>query len=105
MSIRRAKSAEEYIEWVKQAVFEMNELKACLEFEADDLSRYPAYVEPLEEGIKSLYQAMREGRYQFGREDLSFIPIALRFGDEIPFHLLLKQINETHRQGIDVQDA
>jgi hypothetical protein len=27
-----------------------------------------------------------------------------RYEDQIPFHSLLKQINETHRKGLDVPD-
>jgi hypothetical protein len=27
-----------------------------------------------------------------------------RYEDEIPFHTLLKQINETHRKGLDVPE-
>jgi hypothetical protein len=29
--------------------------------------------------------------------------LANRYADQIPFHPLLKQINETHRRGLDVE--
>jgi hypothetical protein len=48
---------------------------------------------------------MREGRYSFGREDLPFMEVLIHHGDQIPFHTLLKQINETHRRGLDVGDG
>ncbi len=105
MSLRRAHSAEEYIEWVKQAVFEVNDLRACLEFDLEDIGQFPAFLEPLEEGVKGLYRAMCEGDYHFGREDLPFMDLVERYADEIPFHTLLKQINETHRKGIDTDAA
>jgi hypothetical protein len=103
MSLRRARSADEYVGWVKQAVFEVDDLRNCLEYELEDLTRFPAYLDPLAQGIKGLYKQMQDGHYQFGREDLSFMDLVHRFGEEIPFNTLLKQINETHRRGIEVE--
>jgi hypothetical protein len=102
MSLRRARTPEEYAEWVKQAMFEVGDLKDCLLYEIEDLQRFPAYIEPLEEGVKRVYDAMVAGTYQFGREDLSFMEVLRQHEDQIPFHTLLKQINETHRKGLDV---
>lgn len=102
MSLRRAKTAEEYAEWVKSAMFEIGDLKECLLYETEELRSFPDYLEPLETGIREVYDAMCEGRYSFGREDLPFVEIALMHAEEIPFHTLLKQINETHRKGLEV---
>jgi hypothetical protein len=101
MSLRRAKSVDEYVEWVRQAVFEVGDLRDCLEYEVEDMNKLPVFLDPLEEGIKAVYESMKAGTYSFGREDLPFMDLAARFADEIPFHTLLKQINETHRRGID----
>ncbi|MGA7982856.1 MAG: hypothetical protein WCA32_21865 [Chromatiaceae bacterium] len=103
MSLRRAKNVEEYVEWVRQAVFEVGELRECLELELEDLTRFPAFLDPLEEGIKDLYRSMEDGTYSFGREDLPFMDLAGKYSDQIPFHTLLKQITETHRRGIEVE--
>jgi hypothetical protein len=102
MSLQRARSAEEYVEWVKQAVFEVDDLRDCYDFQMEELGRYPSFLEPLEEGIKSLQQQMIDGEYHFGREDLPFMEQVNRYGEDIPFAILLRQINETHRKGIDV---
>ena len=102
MTLRRARSADEYIDWVKQAVFEVDDLRDCLEFEIEDLNRFPAYLDPLDKSIKDLFDAMKRGNYQFGREDLPFMDIVHVYGDQIPFASLLKQINETHRKGVEV---
>lgn len=102
MSLRRAGSVDEYVERVRQALFEVGDLRECLGFEPEDLNRFPAFLEPLEQGIKTLYKSMQDGDYLFGREDLPFVDLATRCADEIPFHTLLKQINETHRRGLDV---
>ena len=101
MSLRRAKTVDEYVEWVRQAVFEVDDLRACLEFELEELKQFPVFLDPLEQGIKAIYQHMLDGTYGFGREDLPFMDLAAQFSSEIPFHTLLKQINETHRRGLD----
>jgi len=104
MSLRRAKSVDEYVDWVRQAVFEVGDLRECMEFELEDLNRFPAFLDPLQDAINALYQSMKDGTYSFGREDLPFMDLAARYSEEIPFHTLLKQINETHRRGLDVGD-
>ncbi len=104
MSLRRARTAEEYADWVKNAMFEVQDLKECLLYEVEDLQGFPAYIEPLEEGIRQIYDAMCNGTYHFGREDLMFMEVVRRFEHEIPFHTLLKQINETHRKGLEVPE-
>jgi hypothetical protein len=101
MSLRRARSAEEYINWVEQALFEVGDLRDCFEYEMEEMASFPGFLEPLEQSIKDLHQRMKEGRYQFGREDLMFMDIVHNYGEDIPFADLLKQINETHRKGID----
>ena len=103
MTLRRARSVDEYVDWVKQAVFEVADLRECLEYELEDLTRFPAFLDPLEESVKAVYASMRQGSYHFGREDLPFMDILAKHAEEIPFHSLLKQINETHRKGLDVE--
>jgi hypothetical protein len=103
MTLRRAKSVDEYVDWVRQAVFEVGDLRECLDYELEDLTKFPAFLDPLEEGIKGVHQAMVDGSYVFGREDLPFMDLAARYSEEIPFHSLLKQINETHRRGLDLE--
>jgi hypothetical protein len=107
MGLRRARTVDEYVDWVKQAVFEVGDLRDCLEYEREDMAKIPAFLDPLEEGIKDVYESMKDGIYSFGRDDLPFMDLAARYADEIPFHTLLKQINETHRRGLDLegQDA
>lgn len=102
MALRRARTVDEYVEWVRQAAFEVADLRDCLEYETEDATRFPVFLDPLQEGIEALLTAMKAGHYLFGREDLSFMELADRFAEEIPFHTLLKQINETHRRGLEI---
>lgn len=107
MAVQRARSAKEYGDWVGQAKFEVTDLRECLMYDHEEMGetmRFPVFLDPLEEGVKALHQSMVEGNYHFGREDLPFMELAERFADDIPFILLLRQINETHRYGIDAPD-
>ena len=72
MSLRRARTADEYIEWVKQAVFEVEDLRACLEFEMEEMGRFPVYLDPLEQSITDLYESMKAGEYHFGRTNARY---------------------------------
>ena len=105
MSPGRARSVEEYVEWVRQALFEVEDWRNCLEYELEDMKHFPAYVDTLQSGIKALYESMKAGTYGWGREDLPFMDLVIKHADDIPFHTLLKQINETHRRGLDVAEG
>ncbi len=107
MAVQRARSAQEYGEWVKQAHFEISDLRNCLLYDMEEIGesmRFPVFLDPLNEGLQRLFTSMTDGSYHFGREDLPFMEIAERFADDIPFMLLLRQINETHRYGLDVAE-
>ena len=102
MSLRRAKTAGETADWVKQALLDVQDLRECLEYETEELGEFPTFLDPLEKGIEQADQTMRIGNYHFMREDLPFMELADKHAVEVPFHVLLKQINETHRRGLDV---
>lgn len=104
MALRRAKSAEEYAEWVKSVMFEVGDLKDCMLYETESLTSFPAWLEQLEDSVKEVYDAMCNGTYNFGREDLRFMDIVNLMGDEIPFSILLRQINDTHRRGLQIDE-
>ena len=107
MAVQRARSAQEYGEWVKQAKFEIGDLRDCMMYDMEEIGesmRFPVFLDPLEEGIGALYQSMVDGNYGFGREDLPFMATAEKYADDIPFMLLLRQINETHRYGLEVSE-
>jgi hypothetical protein len=81
----------------QQTVFEGKALHDCLAFEIGDVARLPALLEPVQEGIEAVYDAIQSGDY-------SCVDLVERFADEIPVHSLLKQINETGRRGLEVDD-
>jgi hypothetical protein len=107
MAPQRARTAKEYADWVGQARFEVSDLRECLLYDMEEVGetgRFPAFLETLEQGIQGVFDAMRNGEYAFGREDLPFMEIVEMHADQIPFAILLRQINETHRRGLDVAE-
>jgi hypothetical protein len=103
--IPRAKTTEDYIDWIQQAIFEIQDLRDCLEYYLDEQGHYPAFLEPLDKQINALFESMKNGTYRWGTEDLEFLALARKHADEIPFVDLLARINETHRHGLDVEDV
>ncbi|MGB5832631.1 MAG: hypothetical protein WBG92_11655 [Thiohalocapsa sp.] len=65
MSLRRAKAADEYVDWVRQAVFEVTDFRECLKFEWEDPSRFPAFLDPLQDGINDPHRSVQIGRDSF----------------------------------------
>jgi hypothetical protein len=95
MSLRRVKGVGEHVDWERQAVREVDDRRECLELELEDLPKFPAPLDPLEEGVKDVLGSMEEGTQSLGREDPPFLDLAGKYSDQIPFHALRKQINET----------
>ena len=105
MSIQRARSVEEYVDFVQQVLYEVEELRVADEYDMEDMGGSLKFVDDLEESLRELYQAMNAGSHRFEHEDPPFMEIVDKYGtDKVPFRYLLRQINETHRQGLDVAD-
>ena len=61
MSIHSARSSEEYVDFVQQALFEIEELRVAAEYNADDLGTSLAFVDELDAGVRQLYRSREEG--------------------------------------------
>lgn len=103
MQMRGPTTWDEYLDLVHQAVYEVDELRACMMEDGDleDMDIYNQYVGQLDMQLRALYDSMTGGRYQFPADtDLSFMPLVQRYGRFIPFRGLLELINKTHRNGL-----
>lgn len=100
--ISKPKSAEEYVKLVEQAVIELSEFRASLEYDMEEEGARYAFLEPLEQEVVRLRASMADGSYRFENKDLPFMVIVNRFRSRIPFSDLLALINRTHREGLDV---
>jgi len=103
IKIFRARSTEEYVGLVQQAIDEVFDLRQAIEFDADDLAGSMSFIDELETGLKQLYATMEDGSYQFATGDLPFMEIINSYHESlIPFKYLLLRINETHMKGLAV---
>lgn len=101
--MNNAKTWDEYVDLVHQAVYEIDELKACMMEEEDmeDTAMYSQFVGQLDVELRKLFDDMVAGRYQFPNEtDLPFMPLVRQYGRFMPFRGLLETINATHREGL-----
>ena len=101
----RAKTAEEYASLVEQVIGELQDILDASRFDFDDVESNTDYVEILLKEVRQLRASMADGSYQFGRNDLPFMRIVkLRNDSDLPFIRLFYDINQTHRQGLDIQE-
>lgn len=98
----RPKTAEEYVDLVDQALFEIEDLRAAAEYDTDSLGAATEFLIELERDVRALRESMADGSYLFGKEDLRFVKVVSKQDERIlPFKQLLLKINETHRYGLD----
>jgi hypothetical protein len=102
----RAKTVEEYASLVEQVIGELQDILDASRFDFDDVESNTDYVEVLLKEVRQLRASMADGSYQFGRNDLPFMRIVkLRNDSDLPFIRLFYDINQTHRQGLDIQES
>jgi hypothetical protein len=100
------KTMEAYYELVEQACFEAGDLVAAIEFD-DFEDPAAAFAGELEQRLVRLKEQMQTGTYRFDPdEDLPFMEIVRAGGEQIPFRILLEDINRVHRNGlyVDAED-
>ena len=99
----RPKTAEEYVELIDQALFEIDDLRAAAEYDAESMGGVVEFLGHLEGDVRGLKQAMLEGHYQFNNNDLPFMRVVEAQDERVlPFKYLLRVINATHRMGLNV---
>lgn len=101
--MKRAQNLDELIDLVHEAVYEVDELRACLEHDDDEASTYTPYLDTLDTMLRDLHAAMTSGSYRgVGQgDDLPFMPLFKKHERDIPFRDLLRRINATHREGFE----
>ena len=104
--IVRAHSTEEYVDMINQAIDETFDLRQAIEFDEEFMSEGRVLVDELEACLKALYESMKDGSYQFGRNDLPLMRVIKKHTEnDLPCIRLFYTINQTHRQGLDVSDG
>jgi hypothetical protein len=99
----RPKTGEEYAALVAQAISELEDIVEAVGFDIDEIDTDLSFVEVLLKELREMRTAMRDGSYQFGRRDLPFMRIVKQHSDkDLPCIKMFYDINQTHRQGLDI---
>ncbi|UCE76780.1 MAG: general secretion pathway protein GspF [Gammaproteobacteria bacterium] len=102
----RPKTPEQYVDLVEQALFEIEDLRLAAEYDMDSMGAATEFLADLEHDVRKLRQAMADGSYRFGKENLPFVNVVQNQDERIlPFKQLLLKINETHIKGLDVDES
>jgi predicted DNA-binding ArsR family transcriptional regulator len=102
----RPKTVEEYVRLVEQALDELEDILEAASFDFDEVESNLGFVEALKKELTEMRASMRDGSYQFGRNDLPLMRIVKKHTDrDLPCIRLFYTINQTHRQGLDVSGS
>ena len=101
--MKKPANLTELIDMVHEAVYEVDELRACLEHDDEEASLYTPFLDSLDTMLRELHESMTSGKYEgVGKgEDLNFLPLFRKHERNIPFRELLRTINSTHREGYE----
>jgi len=101
--MKNAKDFNQLTDLVHEAVYEVDELRACLEHDDDDAATYRPFLDPLDSMLRELHASMVAGTYPGAGqgEDLPYMPLFKKHERNIPFRELLRAINATHREGYE----
>jgi hypothetical protein len=97
----RARNADELLEIINQALDEVEDLRAAIEYDEEYKGESSIIIKPVSAGLVRLLSAVNDNSYKPGEGDwLDFVE-NLRDIDHraVPFWPLLKQVIETHEIG------
>ncbi len=104
--VQRPHTAQEYVDLVEQAIFELEELRLAMEYDMESMGESGGFIDEMERVMRALRQSMADGSYQFDRHDFPFMALVDKQNDHVlPFKYLFKVINETHKLGLDTDGA
>jgi len=99
----RPRNAEQYVELVRQAIFEIEDFIESRGFDLDEIDVQTGYLEVLLKELRAMRAAMADGSYRFDRHDLPLMRLVKnRTERDLPCISLLYLINQTHREGLDI---
>jgi hypothetical protein len=102
----RPKTAAEYAGLVDQAIDELEDIVEAANFDIDEVDSNLGYVHALLNEMRARRATMTDGSYQFGRRDLPWMRIVKQHSDQdLPCIRLFYLINQTHREGLDIDRA
>ena len=102
----RPKTAAEYAGLVDQVIAELGDILEAASFDIDAVESNLGFVNFLLKEMRAMRASMTDGSYQFGRKDLPWMRVVKQHSDQdLPCIRLFYLINQTHRQGLDIDNA
>ncbi|MDH5710559.1 MAG: hypothetical protein OEZ15_02685 [Gammaproteobacteria bacterium] len=103
--IVRARSSEEYVNMIEQALDDIWDIRQSTEFDGEGIVDLGDLIENVESTLKDVYESMKAGTYQFATGDFPFMAKLDNYhASMIPFRFLLVRINETHMKGLEINE-
>ena len=104
--MKRARSVEEYVALIKDAIYELEDMKAAIEYDGEGMASALDYTDEIAEELQKMYQEMASGDYCWNTGDLKYMSHVKQHDEQsLPFRQLLIRINETHKHGLEPDEA
>jgi len=97
----RARNQDDLINLINQALDDIFDLRAAIEYDEEFMGDAAFIVDPLENGLTRLLNAIKAGEYKPGEGELLEFLHVLKNTDQraVPFWPVLKLILDTHTEG------
>ena len=103
--MKRARTVDEYVALVKDALYEVEDMRAAIDFDSEGMGEAPKFIDDLEDTLKGIFQSMQDGTYCWRTGDLAYMEFVRNMDEStIPFRTLLVRINDTHKNGLETDD-
>ena len=100
--MKRPATVEEYVALIKDALYEVDEMRAAIEFDEEFMSEAASYINDLDRNLREIIQSMQDGSYCWRTGDLDFMKYVRDLDERVlPFRSLLIRINDTHKNGLE----
>lgn len=64
---------EDFAHMLEQILYELDELRAAVEYDEEYMGDALVFLPPLEQDIRAMYEQAKSGEYTFKDEDLPFV--------------------------------
>lgn len=96
---------DEYLALIDQALFEIEDLRAAMEFEMEGMEGALDFIDDVERELRKLRTNLTNGSHIYATGDLPYMPKIKQVNhNTLPFKVLLEDINRVHRHGMRIND-
>jgi hypothetical protein len=100
--MKRPATVEEYVALIKEAIYEVDDMRASIEFDEEFMADASKYINELDKILNGLLDSMKDGSYCWATGDLRFMDMVRDLDERaLPFRSLLIRINDTHKNGLE----